>query len=61
MENQTRQLTKLEKFMNTPENRIKYAFIFYDENCGDDYQMRELALSRAMNWIAVCEDEEAHY
>jgi len=47
--------------MNTPENRIKYAFIFYDENCGDDYQMRELALSRAMDWIAVCDDEEAHF
>jgi hypothetical protein len=45
MENQTRQLTKLEKFMN----------------CDDDYLMRELALSRAMDWIAVCDDEEAHF
>jgi len=61
MENQTRQLTKLEKFMNTPENRIKYAFMFYNENCDDDYRMRELALSRAMDWIAVCDDEEAHF
>ena len=52
--------TKLQKFMNTPENRIQYAYEFYNEMLDDRY-IQLKAFEKALEWIAKCDDQTAHF
>jgi hypothetical protein len=53
-------MTKLQKFMAAPENRIKYALEWHTEHKGDR-EMQNVAITKALDWIAKCEDSTAHY
>jgi hypothetical protein len=53
-------MTKLQKFMAAPENRIKYALEWHTEYIGDQ-EMQDVALTKALFWIAECEDLTVHY
>ena len=46
--------------MAAPENRIKYALEWHSEYIGDQ-EMQDVALSKALDWIAKCEDLTVHY
>ena len=50
----------LQKHLAQPENRIKYAYEFYND-FQDDRQMQLVAFEKALEWIAKCEDQTAHY
>jgi hypothetical protein len=52
--------TKLQKFMSTPENRIHYAYEFYNEMLDDRY-IQLKAFEKALEWIAKCDDQTAHF
>ena len=45
--------------LNVPENRIKYCYQFMRKNT--DPYMRALALQRACEFIALCDESESHY
>ena len=52
--------TKLQKFMSTPENRIQYAYEFYNEMLDDRY-IQLKAFEKALEWIGKCDDQTAHF
>ena len=53
-------MTKLQKFMATPENRIKYALEWHSDHTGDT-ELQQVALTKALDWIAKCDDPAAHF
>ena len=53
-------MTKLQKFMATPENRIKYALEWHSDHTGDT-ELQQVALTKALDWIAKCDDLTAHF
>ena len=52
---------KVNAVLNVPENRIKYCYQFMASYEHTRPAMYGFALQRACEWIAVAEDEEAHY
>ena len=52
--------TKLQIHYSYPENRIRYALEWYEDYKGDE-EITVKAFAKALDWIAVCDDVEAHF
>ena len=50
----------LQKHLAQPENRIQYAYEFYNELL-DDRDIQLKAFEKALEWIGKCDDQTAHF
>ena len=53
-------MTKLEKHLSIPENRIGYAYHFLNDH-SEDFIDRKKCYDALATWIAKCDTSEAHY